>query len=276
MVVFCGAPGPKLWLLNPQGQVKLEMPLEVPLQHDPVLLAGGLVLPWPQRLEFRPLQPGQPRVEGFTLPVENQENVPRWTGTVAVSDDEMVATNSRAQVVKIQYRTAPVAHLYEGAKLAMDQSIDVPPVVGKDRIFVADSTGRLRMLHKSNLEPLAETKLDAPVSGPLYLVANRLFVEVGRSQLVCLAIEPTLSKQWSVPLEGGGISDRPIESPAGLVFGERSGRISRVHLETGEVLTRTTVEQPIDLGPRPIGTAFFVCSIDGALHRVELEPQATK
>ena len=276
IAVDCGTPTPKLWLLNPQGQVKHEIPVEEPLQIAPVLLAGGVVLPYSQRLEFKAFQPGHAQVERYTAPVEDQTNVPRWTGAVTVDENDMIATNSHGQIVKVQYRKVPVPHLYEAAKTAMGQPVDVPPVAFEDKVLVADASGRLRLLHTSNLEPLAETQLEAPVSGPLCILGKRLLAEVGRSQLVSFAIGSKLNKEWSVPLEGGGLSDRPIESEAGIVFGEKSGRIVLVDPKTGQVVSQVSVEQPIDLGPRTIGTAFFVGSIDGTLYRVEFPSQATQ
>ncbi|NOX53808.1 MAG: PQQ-binding-like beta-propeller repeat protein, partial [Planctomycetes bacterium] len=268
IVVACGAPEPTLWLLNAQGQVRREIPLDEPLEADPIPLGRGLVLPFAGKLGYQGTETRRSRVEGYTAPVKDQEKAPRWVGGAFVDQAETVIADSQGTVLKIQYRTSPQPHLYAAAKWSAGAPIDVPPAAYRDWIIVADSTGRLRLLHRSNFEPLGEVKLPAAVSGRLHLVEDRLLIEIGQTQLLCFRLGRELKQLWAMPLKGQGLADRPLLVDGQMVFAERSGRVCRVQPETGKVTAETMIDQAIDRGPRQLGNDLFVATIDGSLYRI--------
>ncbi len=274
LALATGLPEPTLWILNAQGQIRREIPLEEPLQSDPIALGQGLILPLVGKLGYQLARPGRLRIEGYTAPIDREAEPPRWVGGAALSGNEAVVVDSRGTLLKIQYRTSPTPHLYEAAKVSLGSAVDFPPVVWRETVLVADSAGRLRALHRSNFDPLTEVQLPAPPSGPLRLLDDRLLVEAGGSELLCFRLGQRLEKLWSVPLKGLGLADAPLLTGDGrLVLAERSGRVAALDLQTGRTVAETTVEQPIDLGPRSVGDQLYVATIDGSLYRVVLQTQ---
>ncbi|HIQ20275.1 MAG TPA: hypothetical protein EYH34_03425, partial [Planctomycetes bacterium] len=241
IAVTCGNPEPVLWLINAQGQVRREIPLDQPLQADPIALGRGLVLPFAGKLGYQGTQTRRSRVEGYTAPVKDQEKAPRWVGGASVGDTEMIIADSEGTVLKIQYRTSPQPHLFAAATWSAGAPIDVPPTAHRDWIVVADSARRLRLLHRSNFEPLGEVHLPAAASGRLYVVEDRLLVEAGHEQLLCYQLGRELQRLWALPLKGTGLADRPLLVEGRMVLAERSGRVCQLDPQTGQVTAETMI-----------------------------------
>ncbi len=270
IAVNCGAPEPRLWIVNQAGQISQQIKLDAPLQADPVVLGTGIVLPLPGKLRFVPRGSSAVRVEDFVAPV-TKERKTKWVQLAALDQNQLIVVDSRGKLARIQNRQQ---HLAQASKLQLDNPIDVKFCVHDGRIMLADAKARLLILDASSMDTLAETQLDAPASNSLWLAGDRLFVETGREHLNCFAVKPELKHLWSVPLEGFPLAGKPLTSGKLLVVARQNGDVWALDPAAGKVRPLVSIGQPLSFGPIAVGSFLVVSSIDGSLYRVEAAMQA--
>ena len=157
LAVYCGGDEPKLWLIRAQGQIERTVTLEQPLQTRPVPLSSGLLAAVAGKLKLVGRPSGSARVQDYVAPVE-QGGQHTWKHAVAIDKLTAVVVDDKAVLTKVQYRTAPVPHLAEVAKLTFDQPIDMPFAVDGGQIVLADAGGTLSVLDAANFEMVASAK----------------------------------------------------------------------------------------------------------------------
>ena len=270
IAVHCGAPEPRLWIVNQAGQIEQQTKLDEPLEADPVVMGTGIVLPLPGKLRYVGRQSSTARVEDFVAPVAKERKT-TWVQLAALDENQLIAVDSQGKLARIQNRQQ---HLAEASKLQLDDSLDVNFCVHDGKIMLADAKARLRVLDASSMDTLSETKLDAPASNSLWLAGDRLFVETGREHLQCFAVKPELKRLWSVPLEGNPLAGEPLVSGKLLILARKNGDVWTLDPAAGSVGRRVNVGQPLSLGPMKTGNFLVVSSIGGSLYRVESALQA--
>ncbi len=267
LAAYCGAPEPFLWTVTTQGQIEQKVPLEEPLEAAPILIGGNIVLPLPGRL--RMIQRSGRRVGEDFLPIVETEGTRTWTSVQALSDNQMVACDSTGRLVRLEFRTSPVPHLAEVARVELEAPVNVGFIVSQNLVIVADSTGRLQVLDALGLEPKAERQFQGTVSNDLWLVENSLFVETGENELHCVEVGPELADRWTLPLGGSGLAGAPFSAGGYLVVALRDGEILALDTNSGEVKNRSTTGQPLASGPISFGRSLTAGTIDGSLYRIE-------
>jgi hypothetical protein len=279
IAVACGLPEPQFWVVNTVGQTERRVPLDVPLESDPVALEEGFVLPLPGKLHFVRRTSGPP-VRDLLLPVGAEGAagaVPRaWRHVVAAGPDSVVAIDSSDRMLRVQYRTEPTPHLFEVTNLQLEQPVDQRPVVENNQLFLADAGGRLQVLDAATFDVLGELELGGTASSPLWLAGERLYVEVDRSNLLCFELAPEVRQLWSVRLaDAGGAGDAGIAGPPlargdhVLVAGQ-DGSVRLLDSATGETTKQLRLPLPLDAGPLEFGPHTLVRSIDGSVYRVDV------
>jgi hypothetical protein len=267
IAIDCGPPEPRVWLVNPLGQLQQTIEPDEPLEAGPAALRGGIVLPLPGRLQFVGNSGGAP-VKDFLAPV-GQESKTKWASLITLNETDLLAVDTRGKLTRVQLRTQDVAHLADASKSQLDSSVDVGLLVHNGRVVVADADGKLRLLDASNLDTLSETPLEAPATSAPWIVGDRLFLEVGGSKLACFAVEPNLNALWSVALEGARLAGGPLPFQNRLLAVMQDGELWVLDPESGEVVHRVTTQQPVTLPPQVVGSYLVVPSIDGSLHRID-------
>ena len=266
LAVYCEGEESKLWLLRAQGQVERTLTLKEPLQTAPVPLSTGLLAAVAGKLKLVGRPSGSARVQDYVAPVE-QGQQHKWKFVAAVDKLTAVAVDDRGKLIKIQYRTAPVPHLAEVSKMTFDQPVDVPPAVDGGQIVLADARGTVSILDAANFETLATAKMDHPASNSVWVVGDRVLVEIGSRELHCLSRK--LEPQWKVTLNNEGLAGAPVLVGDSLVMLGVGGGLKSVNFQSGEVEQEHNLGQPFGRGPFVFGDMVLAPSIDGCFHRLE-------
>jgi hypothetical protein len=279
IAVACGLPESQFWVVNTVGQTERRVPLDMPLEADPVALEEGFVLPLPGKLHFVRRTAGPP-VKDLLLPIGAEgagagATQRAWKHVVAAGPDSVIAIDGGGRLLRVQYRTAPTPHLFEVTQLQLEQLVDQRPVVHNERLFGVDATGKLHVLDASTFDVQGEFDLGAAASGPLWAAGDRLFIETEPGALFCFEVAPEVKPLWSVPLaqEGNGdfaLAGAPLASPEGVIVTCRDGRVLVLNPETGAVAKQVRLPLPLDSGAMVFGPQIVVTSVDGSVYQVNL------
>lgn len=269
VAVHAGGAAPRLWILNPAGQVTGRIDLQQPLQADPVSIAAGIVLPLPGRLKIVGSDSSTAGVEDFLAPVENQAEPTRWACLARLNGEELFALDTDGTLLKLQYRTTPVANLTQVAQTDFEQPADVPMVIDKGRLIIALADGRMQTIDASTMEPLSEIALRDPAAVSPWVLGDRLFVETAGYELACYDLSAKLALRWSLPLKDSALAGSPLAADDAVILALQNGEVWNVDGQGGNVRNRLDVGQLLHGAPERIGDSLVVFSIDGSLYRVE-------
>ncbi len=208
LTVFCGGAQPRLWLPGGDG-VAREHKLPQDLQTGPIALGGGLLLALPGRLRLIGRPASEPPVEDLPAPI-GQDEPPRWTSLIALESTQAVVLSEAGRLARLQFGTAPVAHLEEITHWDAGHPVDLPLALGAGRLFLVDSTSRLVMLEARSLEPLAQAALEASPAARPRPVGDRVVVELKTGRLAAYDIAAKLQKIWELPLDGAWLTGDPL------------------------------------------------------------------
>ena len=198
LFAYAGGKEPRVWFVTPTGQLERGFDIPAALQTKPVAMHGGMVLPMEGRLRYIPIKPGGPRVDDYTQkvtvnPPKNQK-APQWMHLERLDDDQLIAVDSANSLLRIQFRTDPVSHLFEARKLQLKSPVNVPFAVFEGVILLADADRQLHVLDGQTFQPLGSTALDGDATNALWMVDGRLYVETNRSELTAYEISPATEK----------------------------------------------------------------------------------
>lgn len=272
VAVFAGGTQPHLWVVNSAGQLEGSLELLKPLEAEPAMLQAGVVLPMSGRLKLAPLGSTGAAPDDYLAPVEERPAGVRWISLTTLDETQLLALDSGGALHKIQYRSAPVATLTQVAAFDFGTAVDQAAAYHDGRLILTLADGRVQTVNAATLETLAETRLDAAASAPLWAVGDRLIVEVGGTKLDAFTIGTELNPLWNVPLEGARIAGRPVAIGGSLYVALSTGDVLKLNAENGETTERISLGQPLNAGLTQIGNALAAPSIDGSLHPVEILP----
>jgi hypothetical protein len=269
VVVHCGGPEPHFWVVNTEGNISLNRTLDAktPLQSSPLPLSGGWVLPMPGRLQIS-AKSGTKSFEDFLAPI-GAKDPQRWLQLASGDDQQIFVLTENSRLARLQVRTEPVPHLAEASQVSIGNAVDVNFVVDRGKILLADAKGRVLLMDSASLETQAEIQLDKPASQTPWLVGGRLFVESGREQLVSCDPANKLAADWKLPLGGVSLAGAPVLKTDRLVIALRDGQVWQIDPKTGEKVATSHVGQSIAFGPRSLGDAMFVGTLDGSLLAIQ-------
>ncbi len=269
VAVWCGLPEPRMWILNTVGTIEQEIDLQKEaLEAAPVLTEGGIVAPLPGRLKLVARSSGQGPAREFPAPVEGGKKR-RWKRTVAIDSKHLLVLDDGGDLVRLQYRTAPAPHLFPVSTLKLAAQLDRVPLVHQDRVVLATSDGKLQVLGAVDLQVAVSADLPAAATAGPWGVGNRILVEVGQKELLCLDLANNLKVLWTLQTGGNSVAGSPLVVDGQLLVALDNGRVMFVQLADGKLNRSIELGQPLALGPRAFGKKILVTSIDGTLYRIE-------
>jgi len=123
------------------------------------------------------------------------------------------------------------------------QYLGIRPAVWQERLFVADSEGRVEALDRENGERLWRVDLDVPISGGPGVADGLVLVGTSEAELIALDAE-TGEQRWR-----RRVSSEVLSSPAGasgvVVVRCIDDRITGINAATGEVRWNYTQTVPV-------------------------------
>jgi pSer/pThr/pTyr-binding forkhead associated (FHA) protein/TolA-binding protein len=269
VVVWCGLPAARMWILNTVGTIEQEIDLQKEaLEAAPVLTEGGIVAPLPGRLKLLARSSGQGPAREFPAPVSDGKKR-AWKKTVAVDSKHLLVLDDGGDLVRLQYRTAPAPHLYPIATLRLAAPLDRDPLLHQGKVILATSDRKLQVLGAADLQVAATTDLPGPPTAGPWGVENRVVVETGQKQLVCLDLADKLKVLWTIDTGGHSVAGSPLIVDGRMLLALDNGRVMVVDPADGTIGRSVELGQPVALGPRGFGKKILVTSIDGTLYRVE-------
>jgi hypothetical protein len=269
IAVWCQAPEPQLWIINPLGQIERRQPLADAMEAAPVLVGSRLALPLPGRIHLLQDSPSQPRVQDFTLPLGESEPS-TWRQLLPVDDTTLAAVDASGRVRLVRLKDVSQPYLAEDGSLDVGGAIDFDAAGSDGNIAVAVGN-QLRLIDASTLEPVAEIELKQAISNEPWLSADTLFVETARSELHSFETEvesePALTQKWSIALPNCSLSGAPAIGHEGstVIIALLDGTLLEVDAESGEVTRQDDLRQSLNSGPRRIGSQRVVATEDGSL-----------
>jgi hypothetical protein len=269
VAVWCGLPEPRMWILNTVGTIEQEIDLQKEaLEAAPVLIEGGIVAPLPGRLKLVARSSGQGPAREFPAPVADGKKR-RWKRTVSIDSKHLLVLDDGGDLVRLQYRTAPAPHLYPVSTLKLAAPLDRVPLVHQDRVVLATSDGKLQVLGAVDLQVAVSADLPAAATAGPWGVGNRILVEVGQKELLCLDLANNLKVLWTLQTGGNSVAGSPLVVDGQLLVAFDNGRVMFVQLADGKLNRSIELGQPLTLGPRAFGKKILVTSIDGTLYPIE-------
>lgn len=262
LAAWCGGTQAKLWLLNPDGMLTRESRLPEPLEAPPILLNGGLLLPLPGKLRLIETPEFKGTIEDL-MPAVDPQGPARWKGIVSLDEKQAIAVTNQGRVIRAQVRAEPVPHVAEVSSLELKTSVEQPPVLIGNRLYLA--TGKqLQSFDVGTLESRGAVALPEVVSQGPWVVKDWLFMVCGRGQLVAIQSEP-LAVTWKQQSDSGGLAGAPLQRGEQLLFASQSGQVTLRKRTDGSIVREIAPGQPISLGPLSLQEQVFVGTLDGSV-----------
>lgn len=273
LFVYAGGDEPKVWFINPTGQLGRSVTIPGSLQAEPLSLGEGVILPLENRLHYLPLQSSGRRVDDYTRKLkvnpDDSQSPPQWVHLERLGEQDLMAVDSAGVLTRIQLRTDPSPHLFESRKLQLESPITVPFAAFSDVNVFADANQQLNVMDAQSFQILGSAKLDGNATNAVWMVEGKVFVEINRNELQAFEITPTPKKLWSLPLDGSGLAGRPLSLGGSLVVAKQNGDVLIVDPNTGEAPQRHFLGQALAEPPLMFGTHLLAPSLDGSLYPLE-------
>lgn len=264
LAVHCGGDKPRLWIVGGDG-IPRDVGLTKPLEAEPISLGPGVLLPLEGRLRLVIRDGRQAIADDLPSPTA-ETGASRWRSVTALDDSQALAVNDQGRLARVQFRSAPVAHLAEITHWDAGRSIDQKPAVSQGRAVVADSSGRVVVLDASSFEPLGQVQLDLPPGQAPWVAGDRVFVELaGSSKLACCQIEPAPALAWELPLDGVALAGGPVVYRNRLLVPLRDGKVLVVEADSGALVKTLDLGQRLSSGLEAWGDRLQVGAQDGSL-----------
>ncbi len=199
-----------------------------------------------------------------------------WKSVARVSDNQLVALDSRGRLAVSQYRTDPVRSLAEVVSKNLDKPSDTGLAVAGSRIAYATDDGTLHFLDGATLEPVATQKLSSPAVGRLWTVGTIVLAETREHELAAYETSGTPKLLFVAALGDSGPAGPPALLGGRLIVGERDGTVVSVDPAKGTVIARVALEQPLAGGVLDVNGHPVVTTIDGSLCRVDAVLESPK
>jgi outer membrane protein assembly factor BamB len=147
--------------------------------------------------------------------------------------------------------------------------LDRDPLLHQGKVILATSDRKLQVLGAADLQVAATADLPGPPTAGPWGVGNRVVVETGQKQLVCLDLADNLKVVWTIDTGGHSVAGSPLIVDGRMLLALDNGRVMVVDPADGTIGRSVELGQPVALGPRGFGKKILVTSIDGTLYRVE-------
>ncbi|MBX3443606.1 MAG: PQQ-binding-like beta-propeller repeat protein [Planctomyces sp.] len=263
LMVACGLPDPRLWVVNRVGQIERSLILSQPLQAAPALLGNRILAPVAGALQLLQATNGQQAGQEFKLPGDIDAGA-RWSAAFAAGNDSGVAVLESGIVFSVRLQSNPRPHVAEAGRYALNAPLGGRPAFAEGRLAVASVDGQVAVIPSDVFEPRTRQLPAAVTAGP-WLTGDMVLVEVGGTELHALSIAADLPELWVLPLDGTHVAGTPTPRGGTLMIPLQDGRI--VDCDPGSGAIQSALELNVALNGEPVavGTKLYVPAMDGSL-----------
>ncbi|MAT14449.1 MAG: hypothetical protein CMJ46_04180 [Planctomyces sp.] len=262
LFVSWGTTEPFYSMVTRMGQVLPPQKLSAPLETDPIEIEAGTVLPVADNLI---LLPSGANSRSITSPMESPGST--WKAVLPLAGNDFLGLNSDGYLARYEFTSADPAHFREVTPYELGVAVDVKPVLAGDKLYLASADGKLHVIDTNSLTINATIDLPAPAAADLWVVDNMLLVQAGNN-LVGYSVEGDLEQAWSVPLDNGAITAKPLAQGGRLIATDLSGRVLAINQQDGVVTELTQIDVPVVLPLIQFGNETLAATIEGSLFRV--------
>jgi TolA-binding protein/outer membrane protein assembly factor BamB len=264
MLVACGLPDPKLWLINRLGQIERSVTLPVPLQTAPAMLGTRVLVAVPGKLQLIQSSSGQQAAQEFRLP-SDLEGVTQWKQVVSTGPDNAIAVLDNGLVLLIRIQKDPKTHVAEAARFNLEAPLAGVGALGNEMFAVAATDGHVAVLTADGLEPKGERRFPSgPSAGP-WVSGDDVFVEIGGTELHAMTADRELSSRWTLQLPGSHVAGAPWTRGDVTCVPLQDGRVLKCSAATGEIQESISLNVTITGSPYFIGEQVLLPTLDGSL-----------
>ncbi len=272
VVVSCGLPEPKMWVVNRLGQIERTAQLQTPLQAAPAVMGNRILAPVNGRLQLLQAQGGQAAAQEYRLPGDLM-GATKWSRVFAADADSAVAILENGILFGIRLQKSPQPHLMEAARYSLEAPLVGVPSFSDGKVAVAGANGRVAVLAAESLEPRGEASFAGPIAAGPWLSGDVVLMEPGDGTLQVRTLSRDLTPAWSLPLQGDHVAGAPLIRNGEMLLPLQGGRLIRCDAASGEIRETMDLQNTLAGSPILIGSVVYVTTLDGALIRVPLGAQ---
>lgn len=265
VVVVCGDPEPRIWLINRLGQVEKQGILPAPPQAAPAYLDKRILIPLAGKLHVARLGQGESVIQDYQFPIVEGEVPPVWKQVLSDGERSAIGLTEAGELLQFRLEPKPRPNLTEVSRLSLPS-----PAIGQlawhqGSFAAACTTGEVLWFDASKLEPKGQRTMEVPPSGTAYITPAGILIETGREELHCLNLDSELTTQWTIKIDGTSLAGQPelVNDQLALCF--ESGLVRYVDPKTGATIAEHQVSGSLDSGPMSFGDSIFTTTWDGSL-----------
>lgn len=268
VAAYCRGEDPKLWTFTTSGQLERMWPLPDEPTLPPVSLSNAVVFAMAGRLHCTGVS-GIRGVEDFRAAQGIGEKT-TWKSLTAISDNQVLAINSKNEAIRAEYRPTPRPHLLLISSTSLQDDIELQPTADGDLLVAVTAEGSLQAMSTATLEILGQTALGGQPSQPAFIAGDRIFVDVARQELRVFERAATLKQTGTIKLNGRFPVGPPIPvRDGGYVICLSDGQVLLLDADGNATQKTKTLGQAAKSGPLVVGKSLVVISNDGSLYSVE-------
>ena len=241
--------------------------LPASLACSPIAFADGLLSPLGvgQIYLLDPLSgkglitPFQPRLQPGALP--------SWRGPVVVGDKQVVISDGRNRLYRLQLVTEPESHLDVVAKVELAEPIVSSLATTGKAVCGVDVAGKLDffllpdLAHPSQQHALAGRCVWGPCR-----IGNRVMLATDAG--TCYCFDESGQLVWQAALPYGPLAGAPLAVKDYYLLAAASGVVWRAEAASGKELRKVDVGCPLATGPVLLGNRLLIGGHDGSLYQI--------
>jgi outer membrane protein assembly factor BamB len=221
----------------------------------------------------RPLS-GNARYEDWRAPADGRD-APAWAHVLSTSGDELLAADRDGRWRRLQLRGGEVPHIAEVVHVDYAPPAALSPVLHGDTLLMADIQHTVRRLDVRTLDEMSLRTFARPLRGFAAVDEDAALIWDDQS-LRLVNLNRDLTDRWTAELPGGTPVGQIVVENNRILFGNAGGGILTVNLETGKVVSQTTVPQALSLGISLLQDRPWAVAIDGSLYQLPLPAEGSE
>jgi hypothetical protein len=205
---------------------------------------------------------GEPIATPFIMPIPREPVSPAVVSMATAGDSEIVVTDGRSRIFRLQLKDAPSNRLIAGTAEPLERPIVFPIAIAGTLVYTADDTGVITVRNVNDLKQIKNWPLGARLEwGPV--AAADLVLAATDCEMLCFNSKSELV--WRKPLTGSVPVGRALIQGNNLLIASLTGTVSSIDRRSGEVKKSLDLGEPLASGPVEFEKHWVFAAADGSL-----------